>query len=68
MRAYVLSLRVSASEADVASGDLKAGLWLLALGHLDSHSLPWNPTWWTVVVLQIQGEAIPATPSLNLLS
>ena len=45
----------------MAGGDLKA-LLLLALGHLDSHSLPWDPTWWTVVALQIQGEAIPAPP------
>lgn len=67
VRACVLSLPVRALPKLLRMGaGFKAARWLLALGHRDSHSLPWNPTWWTVIVQQLRREAIPAPlPSVS---
>jgi hypothetical protein len=58
MRVYARAVsrpESAATEVDSASRALSARLWLQALGQLHAHSLPWNPTWWLVLVLQPQG-------------
>lgn len=52
MRACVL-LGERSDKAGVLSSSSRAQA--ASAGSAHAHSLPWNPTWWIIVVLHLQG-------------